>query len=338
MFNGPIVFVIGAGAGFEYRMPLGSDLASGIARDTPFYFENYSSRPSRGDPDLFAILYRKLASDPAALQRFVDAGNKLSAAISSSISIDDAIYQLSEIPEAVALGKLCIIRSILKAEGQSTLAISQRTGRLDASAGRDGWIEQMFSMAAANVKLNELKNCFKNVTFINFNYDRCLEHYLFWSLVRLGLDDHQAADIVDSLNVVRPYGTIGSVLSSRKNYMGFGSGLPPDPFPLLDRIRTYTESGLHDKAELERIVLNANRFIFLGFGFHPQNMDLLTVDQATASRDRTTLMATVLGVHSGNLEIIKSRLQRALRIGQWIDLYPMTTPGLLKDLRMKILN
>ena len=103
------------------------------------------------------------------LNRFTQSGNALASAISSAVSVDDALYQLSENPEAVALGKICIIRTILKAEGNSTLAFSRQTGRIDESAGRDAWVEQLFSMAISGLKQSEITDAFRNVTFINFH-------------------------------------------------------------------------------------------------------------------------------------------------------------------------
>lgn len=80
---------------------------------------------------------------------------KLGPAVLSSVSIDDALYHLSDFPEAVTLGKICIIQSILKAEGLSTLKVRPETGRLDTDVGRDGWAEQMFSMAISGLKFSD---------------------------------------------------------------------------------------------------------------------------------------------------------------------------------------
>jgi hypothetical protein len=158
MFNKEIVLVVGAGASFDkYGLPLGGDLASGIARDTNFFFGHIVNRPIQGDADLFDnVIFSNFSHDRAALDRYTDAGHKLSAAIDSTISIDDALFQLSDYPEAVQLGKICIMRSILKAERNSTLKTDGMTGGLPTDAGRDGWIQQIFSMAITGFKLSEI--------------------------------------------------------------------------------------------------------------------------------------------------------------------------------------
>jgi hypothetical protein len=204
MFNKQIVLIVGAGASYDkYGLPLGGELASNIANDTNFEFEQYVNRPTRGDPDLFEqVIWNKFSSNREELNRYTDAGHKLSAAIGSTISLDDALYQLSDYPEAVQLGKICIMRSILKAERNSALKI-QPKGQPEPDAGRDGWIEQIFSMAITNLKLSEIKHAFKRITFINFNYDRCIEHYLFWSLQRIGISSNDAIETVQNLNVIK---------------------------------------------------------------------------------------------------------------------------------------
>jgi hypothetical protein len=123
MFNKQVVLVVGAGASHDkYELPLGGKLASGIAEATNFMFGHIANRPTQGDADLFdEVIYRKFSHDRAKLDLYTDAGHKLSAALGSTISVDDALYQLSDYPEAVQLGKICIMRSILKAERESAL-------------------------------------------------------------------------------------------------------------------------------------------------------------------------------------------------------------------------
>jgi hypothetical protein len=332
MFNKPVVFVIGAGASADYGMPLGGLLATTIASDTNFWFD-HSYRPTKGDADLFEILLRKFQNDRATLNSYTHAGQKLSAAVSSSVSIDDALHFLSDYPEAVALGKICIIRSILKAESLSTLRIRPETGEgLDTDAGREGWAEQMFSMAISGLKLSEIGSAFKNLTFINFNYDRCLEHYLFYSLIRLGISERDAEEIVDSVAIIRPYGTIGTVLPSDRMRVAFGARRV-DAFGMIDRIRTYMQSdALHDRGHLQQIMREASMYIFLGFGFHKQNMQLLSLESEEGFRYVRTL-ATVKGIDRANLPDLTGAISRALKISEpSIEPFDMTAPEILAQL------
>lgn len=334
MFNKNIVVIVGAGSACEYNMPLGSALAAGIASDVRFRFEHFSDQPMKGDKHLFQILYRHCAGDQEKLSRFTVAGNDLAAAIASTVSIDDALYQLGENAEAVTIGKLGIVRSILKAEAGSSLALSDRNGRLDDDRGRDGWIEQLFSMAITGLKKSELDRAFDKITFVNFNYDRCIEHYLFWSLQRIGLTDKHAEEIVSRLKMIRPYGSVGSVSTKSRQHLQYGAS-SVDPFHVIPRIRTYTESeALHDRAELEDSLFNAGLILILGFGFHAQNLQLLELSDPNTP---TQVMATVKKVHPENLNDISNAVAERLRINRAdVELYDMTAPEMLRELRLKI--
>ncbi|MBR1247080.1 hypothetical protein JQ609_09060 [Bradyrhizobium sp. AUGA SZCCT0169] len=334
MFTSPIVVVVGAGASVEYNMPLGYKLAADIAEDVRFRFEHYSHMPSKGDQDLFNLLFRQYQKDKPKLDRFTRGGNELAAAISSAVSVDDALFQLSENEEAITLGKLCIIRSILKAEQKSALALSSRTGRLDENAGRDGWVEQLFSMAITGLKKSEIQSAFDNITFVNFNYDRCIEQYLYFALQRIGIEEAGAALIVAGLNMIRPYGSVGPLLPSIPNHVLFGGAV--DPFNMLAGIRTYTENeSLHDSGHLVTALQGAKLVLFLGFGFHAQNLRLLQLPDPRAKR----VMATVKKVHQANRIDIQSALGSTLRVDpdRDVELYDMTAPEMLGDLRLKIM-
>ena len=338
MFNRQVVLVVGAGASHDrYGLPLGGILASSIAKDTDFYFENILNRPTRGDADLFdEIIFRRFNNDKAKLDLYTQAGRKLSAALGSTISVDDALHQLSDYPEAIQLGKICIIRSILKAERNSTLKVQR--GQLPPDAGKDGWIEQIFSMAITGYKLSEVTHAFKRITFVNFNYDRCIEHYLFWSLQRLGLPSDDASETIRTLNIIRPYGTLGSVVPGVPSFLQFGAPPPSNPFDVISRIRTFADSdALHDKKTLSSALVGASLIAFLGFGFHPQNLKLLTLPADLQLR-RTRVLATVMGVHRGNLHELESTLHRALRVDgdTMVETYDMAASEMLQKLRMKI--
>lgn len=335
MFRQNTVVVIGAGAGVEYEMPLGSALVSSIAEDVRFRFDRARGlEPISGSVDLFHFLYHRFREDYDQLNRFMGAGNALASVLSSAVSIDDALYQLSETPEAVTLGKMCIVRSILKAEAQSTIRPSVRFARPDDNAGRDGWIEQVFSMAISGLKQSEMEFAFDKLTFVNFNYDRCLEHYLYWALQRIGIDEPRAASIVQDLKIIRPYGGIGSILPASTDFVAYGG--ETDLLKVIPRIRTYTESeAIHDGSALESAIVNARLVMFLGFGFHAQNMELLKVAQLGFRR----VMATVKKVHTDNRLEISDEIMAKLRCenSKLVELFDMTAPEMLRELRPKVL-
>ncbi|MEY9590849.1 hypothetical protein ABIA06_003140 [Bradyrhizobium yuanmingense] len=82
----------------------------------------------------------------------------------------------------VEVGKMAIVGQILEAERNSELAISRETGRLDVDHVDGRWLSEWLSMALSGIQRSKLGTMFDRVTFINFNYDRCIEHYLYWVL------------------------------------------------------------------------------------------------------------------------------------------------------------
>ncbi|MDF0581268.1 hypothetical protein [Bradyrhizobium yuanmingense] len=341
MFNQPIVLVVGAGASFDvYGLPLGGRLASTIAADTDFFWDSYHdlAGPSRGSSDLFnSVFRRKFPAQNGRLQEYVTAAQMLSAAISSTISIDDALYQLSDFPKCVEVGKMCIMRYILAAERKSTIKIDPDTGTIDPKAGREGWIEQIFSMAITGYKLKDIKHAFERITFVNFNYDRCIEHYLYHALQRIGISTEDAGGIVSKLNIIRPYGGLGSIVPGQKDHLSFGGGATTDLFTMLGRIRTFTESEvLHDKHELSKALSSASLIMFLGFGFHAQNLELLALTKPHSVRDLKVL-ATTFAVHEANIPELKLAIGRTCRTDpERVETFHMTASEMLTKLRMKI--
>jgi hypothetical protein len=340
MFNQPTVIVVGAGASVDYGMPLGADLVARTAEATNFWFENHISYlPTRGDKTLFETLKRRCERDNDRLNLYVRSGQLLASALTSAVSIDDALYQLSENPVVIELGKYCIIRLILEAESKSSLRIPPDQGRLSRDAGLGGWIEQILSMAISGLKLSEIRQkAFAKVTFINFNYDRCIEHYIFWALQRLGVNAAEAQSTVAELTMIRPYGGLGSIVQGTQDYLPFGNFAGrQDYFPFINRIRTYTESeALHDTAALERLVSEASMFLFLGFGFHRQNLELLRPRETLGFRS-ARILATVFKVHPANVAELSSALEALLKVDRPAELLSMTAAEILQQLRMKIM-
>src|SRR5207248_963296 len=124
-----------------------------------------------------------------------------------------------------------------------------------------------------------VNNVFSNVAFSCFNYDRCIEVFLQYAIASyFGIAKNEAERITRGLEIVHPYGCVGSLpLYGNENAVGFGAvdaGASPD---IARHIRTFTER-VEESTTLDRLrdILNsADNVVFLGFGFHPMNMELL---------------------------------------------------------------
>ncbi len=83
-----------------------------------------------------------------------------------------------------------------------------------------------------------------------------------------------------------------------KNSIPFGFDVKNgfDPWPVLDQLKTYTEQ-IEDQDMLTLIrgaVSEASQIVFLGFAFHPQNMALMELEEATGFKK---IFSTGMGIH-----------------------------------------
>jgi hypothetical protein len=114
-----------------------------------------------------------------------------------------------------------------------------------------------------------------------------------------------------------PYGVVGRLPwqgGDRPVQFGgvrkYGEGLAE----LSDEIHTYTEQ-LEDNAELSAIrtqVAEAEVIIFLGFHFHRQNMDLLSITQL-AKLEPTVVYGTMFGRSNADIPIITEHIYTTLK-------------------------
>src|SRR4029079_4092856 len=97
----------------------------------------------------------------------------------------DAIIDQHESERVERMGKLGIALEILRAEAQSKLKPpgEGRYDELSLDRCKDTWLPRLGRLVVESRKVSDLKRIFENLTIITFNYDRCIEHYLPFSLV-----------------------------------------------------------------------------------------------------------------------------------------------------------
>jgi hypothetical protein len=326
MFSQPIVFVIGAGASAEFKMPVGAELKKRIAQTL-----NFTKGPHGGDVRFYQLIASRF---PASSH--VKAAAELSRIIGQFDSIDEALNWFSD-PDLIDIGKSAIVWEILKAERASQLYNPDNPNFIPRASSNEAWIEQFLSMAVSAVKKDNVWDVFSNVKFINFNYDRTLEHYLYSELQhKFELSELDATRAISQLQIIRPYGVVGPLPWQKEqiNRVAFGCDLSNDFDQLWDiteRVRTYTEqiitTELHDS--VTQAIDNAKQVVFLGFWYHQQNMRLIR-PRGPGSR---YVLATVLGMDHNNHNRMAEMLRLGLATTREPQLLLMTCRDLL--LRMK---
>ncbi len=177
--------------------------------------------------------------------------------------------------------KAAIIKILTAAEGGSTLNFDQSNidNTLSPNDLSGTWFLELAHLLFEKVEADRLEEAFEPVTFVSFNYDRCVEWFVFNAIKGLYfLDDRQAQEVVQDLRVLHPYGDVGAPSWLPGNGgVSFGGEVRGRLGQLSKRIRTFTEKlGVSEVVEQAReAIADARTVVFLGFAFHPQNMALL---------------------------------------------------------------
>jgi hypothetical protein len=269
MFKRPTLFVLGAGSSAEVGLPLGTQLAGIIGKKTDIRFGDFGKKHiGSGDAELFAQVIHRYRQEESAYQQ---AAWLIRDGISLARSIDDFLDLHRSNAYVNRYGKAAIVRAILEAERQSKLYFASETGlnTFDPNEVAHTWLVKFMHMLSPGIPKENVRRIFDNVSFIVFNYDRCLEHFLSNALQKLyGIREEEAVEIVRGLHILHPYGVVGDA--------PFGSGRA-DYFALADAIKTYTEQidAAEIIAKLVAAVEQAECIVFLGFAFNSQNMQML---------------------------------------------------------------
>ena len=94
-----------------------------------------------------------------------------------SLSIDNLMDAHRTDEDISFIGKLAITKAILAAERKSKLYRKPGEREFTFADIAGTWLMPFFQIASEGVKENAAQ-IFENVTFIVFNYDRCIERFL----------------------------------------------------------------------------------------------------------------------------------------------------------------
>lgn len=313
------VLILGAGSSKEFNLPTGTELAQNISSRLFLAHDDMGDR--RIGDDYIDRAIRINVEDHQERGRYSTSALSLSLAMNQFRSVDEAIWTHGADPRVVKLGKMAIVESILFAEKKSTVAQLEDRSRARAisSALGETWIGKLFQFMTG-VRREEAHTVFDNLTIINFNYDRCVEHILY-NLVQLAfsLPPIEAASVMRRLNISHPYGRVGSLPHENiKNPIRFGEDINRiDLWSVADDIKTYTEQN-HDDSERKawrQSIANAEQVIFIGFGFHRQNMALLSGGRRDNLSRNAQIYATTLGTSSFDQSVFRSHISRLIDYG-----------------------
>ena len=315
------VFVIGAGASKEANFPTGYELKETIARLLDIRFDSFGTKQKSGDYLIIAAL-RLLAiqlggNRTGIINSYLHEARHIRDALPQAISIDNFIDTQRNNDKIALCGKLAIVRSILDAEEKSLLYFERRRSdsTINFQALTETWYTPFFQFLTQSCDKNDLKERFESITLIIFNYDRCLEHFIYYALQNYyKISETEAANLVKKINRYHPYGDVGTLpWINQTGSIEFGS--EPSKEELLElssKIKTFTEGTDPDSSEILEIRKHmgmADRLVFIGFAFHPLNMELITPEiSEEGNKLNVKCFATSKNISDSDQEVIKEQI------------------------------
>jgi hypothetical protein len=308
------VIIVGAGASVEAGLPTGEGLIPKITDylgNTQGDIREYL-RYAPIQPEAGGDRRRNMAMMDAAAKRIVKG-------IHSSFSIDNFIDENKDDKFVETVGKLAIAKTILDAEHASRMMVEPGNIYNEPHLAnlRGTWYTKLSSLIFEGCDAQSLPQRLSRLTFIIFNYDRCVEHFLFWAIrLTYGLTNQEAAEVMKHVTIYHPYGKVGSLpWQGEKTPVHFGNPgeWSVDIWPVAATLKTFTEGVESTEHEaIQQAVFEANMVIFLGFAFHNLNMFLLMdrrkPTQAFAEQKR--YFGTVYKRSKSDIEILEHRVKK----------------------------
>lgn len=308
MFKRRTLFIVGAGASAEFGLPIGSQLASTIAGRLNYRQDHTGKMEAgEGDPQLLRGIYNLRQE----IGQYDQACSLIRNGVLLSSSIDDFLDLHSESPIVQRVGKAAIVKSVLQAERDSALFFDKQNvlNKMPIAKVDGTWLVKLYRVLTRGVR--NVEDLFKNVAFIVFNYDRCIEHFLLHAIQQsYNVTERAAAKVLSTLTIIHPYGTAGYLPATGGSGVHFGGsfgGLDEDYFGLSDGIKTYTEQKA-DKGELDEIhdqLRMAERWVFLGFAYHDQNLELLKPKEGLQTKQ---IWGTTFQMSVSDVSVVQNQL------------------------------
>lgn len=324
MFLTRTTFILGAGASADMKLPIGTGLCTDIISALTI-----GERGTRmfADDAMQVAFEAVMREHPREKQeeiigKYDAARNLLRSGLQIAPSIDNFVHTHSGNSELVLLAKIAIARCILNAEKESHLApkfdqqmqlkFHGTSNPLRFSdAMKAGWYIPFMRMMIAGARRDAIEDLFQNVTFIIFNYDRCLEYFLMRCLTAyFSLDNATATKVISKARFIHPYGQVGFLhWQGQTPSVGFGTSDAGDLLPVSQQIKTFTQAADSDvENKIKGVIRDSDVIVFMGFGFLEQSLELMSVTESKARR----VFLTTDGISSDDVPVIHGEIAKMM--------------------------
>jgi hypothetical protein len=302
------LLILGAGSSRDFDFPLGPDLTQRIADAVTFDLSGF--KPSGGHPTIGARLEHMRFHQPEVFNHWVTACEYIRRNIHLASSVDRFIESNRDDQNVVTLCKFAVALIIADCERKSPFGRANDEVRtyFDFGQLKNVWATKFFHHLHAGVARAELNDIFSNVRVVTFNYDRVLECFLKTSIENFyRLTAPEAQKVVDSLELVHVYGSLGSLSRDQPNFRPFGV-FGNNPQDACTSIQTFHESVASATAvKVGDYMRWAERVFVLGFSYADMNTGFFARCEPDLKRIKP-VFGTCLNMSEQNIATARARM------------------------------
>lgn len=311
MFKSRTVFVVGAGASHELGLPVGITLRDNIVKKVGRFPNVSGNGTEHGD---YSLLEHLAGPEREFIGAYEEAGLNIQKGIYAKSSIDEFLEWNRHDKFVAHFGKAAIVKCILEAELDCKRDLFDKHDYgYPLKNFNDFWHGKFFAMLTSGRTFEEdVDAIFQNVTFVIFNYDRCLQHYLATALQAIGITELQAKRICSDENrFLHIYGSVGPLFGAE----AVPFGLNPKNAnigKLASNIRVYTDAQNSDDLVVEMAqaaIASAETLVFLGFFYNERNLGIIKPEMRT---DVRRMFGTALHRSDSDIDAIRKDLANFL--------------------------
>lgn len=261
MITQETVLILGAGASMPYHFPSGKGLINEIIDSQ---HKGYDS-----------LINSHLHLLRISVQKF-----RRSLYEAKPNSIDTF---LEKNPTLIDAGKIAIASVLLPQEiGDFLVGFNMQ----------DDWYEYLHNLLSGQCSFNDFG---KNLSVITFNYDRSFEQSLYNHLTNLYLTTKTKEECVKQLRtipIIHVYGKLGDLpweTDDKSLSIPYGGNLAGEEVDIrykriewaarsIDILPEGCNMDDEKQKEIDKLITNAEKIFFLGFGFHSENLRKINLD------------------------------------------------------------
>jgi hypothetical protein len=292
MFKKNTLLILGAGASHDLHFPLGRQFKEDIADLTSYQriktndgygFKVEMQQPSNPEFDRLVrayVLKKNLTGSGPTISddEIVRAMQMISGGVGFAPSIDVFLKMRSKENAIVLCSKAAIAALILKCEQRALPQLVPSDNLNWRPSLEKTWYQAFCEICFSDTECqDQISEALSRISIVSFNYDRCIEQLVRSAIERLySIPRSMAGELTGKMNVLHPYGFLGPLpLEAGDGGVAFGANFDAiDANQLFDGIKTFNEQS-DIRIEIQEEVAKSEQIVFLGFGFHKPNLDLL---------------------------------------------------------------